>query len=114
MHKVIKRTTAGIIFKCSKCNKIHIEFGNMNFDFTESELVEFRNYIERLDGEYWEIKNAHTLFARKIRIPLGVRSSFYFLLNSSELEQLKELISPKEISANEKLLRELTWMHCLN
>lgn len=113
MIHIFNKTTHGTIFRCGKCNKIHIEFGNLNFNFTEKEFREFAAYIQKMDGKYWECQNAASVFTRKIRIPIG-EANFCFLLNSRELQQLKELLAVQPLSATEKLLNSMDVMMHLN
>ena len=88
MVHIIKETKQGKVFKCSSCNKIHIEFGNLNFNFSEYQYKIFSEYISNLDGDFYEKHNARSFLTRKIRIPLG-SSGFCFLLSGDELKQLK-------------------------
>ncbi|MBD1260519.1 hypothetical protein HZY62_07955 [Maribacter polysiphoniae] len=92
MTKIIGYTENGSIFICSKCKLIHFEFKNLGFNFNQKEFEHFAKYIQRLEGDYWEIKNANNYFKRKIAIPIG-QSNFNVLLNNNELLELKDLFS---------------------
>ena len=95
----INKTQNGQIFKCDKCNAIHIEYKNLNFNLSDEQFEHFSEYITKLDGKKWEEKNKNTLFKRKIIIPIG-HQSFRVLLNIKELEELKRLFSTKKQKPN--------------
>ena len=92
MDKVSNKTENGKVFKCSKCDAIHIEFNNLNFNFSEKQYKHFANYILKLDGNEWEYKNRNSHYRRKIIIPIG-HKNVNILLNNAELQELKQLFS---------------------
>ncbi len=91
MVNVISKTKNGKIFKCDKCNSIHLEFKNLNFNFSEEQFDTFADYIVALNGFEWEKKNKESYFNRKIFI--AVNSSFNVVLHNYELLELKQLLS---------------------
>ncbi len=97
---ILSKTKNGKVYICTKCNNIHIEFGNLNFNFNQKEFNRFSNYILDLDGEHWEKENEKSPFNRKILIPIG-HKNFNILLSLSELLEMKELF--KFWSEKEKL-----------
>lgn len=103
----ISKSQNGQIFKCDKCNLIHIEYKNLNFNFTLKQFNDFANYLAKIYGVKWEEKNKNTRFRRKIVIPIG-HQSFRVLLTNDELEELKKLFIIKskktEISQNLNIL----------
>lgn len=113
MARIINVTDFGIVFKCSCCQKIHIEFNNINFNFTEEQYRNFSEYLNNLDGEYWEEKNRFSVFKRKIRIPLD-KSSFCLMLNKEELVGLRQLLSVPYASVENDLAMQMTESWCLN
>jgi len=92
---IINRTQNGQVFRCSKCKAIHIEYKNLNFNFTDRQFSEFAEYINSLDGEKWEEINQNSQFKRKIIIPTG-NQIFRVLLSNEELNELKKLFFIKE------------------
>ncbi len=88
--EVLSRTKNGQVYICNRCNKIHIEYSNLNFNFSQKEFKEFADYIINLNGAYWEEKNKHTPFKRKIIIPIG-HKNFNVLLTLTELNEMKSL-----------------------
>lgn len=92
MQKTINQTENGQIFKCSTCNKIHVEFNNLNFNFSEEEYEYFADYVMKLNGEEWEYKNRNSTYKRKIIVRIG-HKNLNILLNNSELQELKNLFN---------------------
>ena len=90
MHEIISQSKNGQVFKCSSCNKIHIEYKNLNFNFDEEGFHHLVNYFLNLDGEYWERRNVNNDFRRKILVPIN-HENFHVLLNNKELLEMKEL-----------------------
>ena len=97
MNRTINQTENGKVFRCSGCNKIHIEYKNLNFNFDEEEYENFANYFMELDGPYWESVNTHVKFGKKIIVPVG-HKNLNMLLDNDELQELKILFSRR--SAN--------------
>jgi len=94
MTQLIGKTSNGKIFKCSKCNAIHVEFRNLGFNLSEKQFPSFVKSILELDGAEWEKRNKDSYFSRKIRIPTG-QSTFNILLNKRELNELKILLTDR-------------------
>lgn len=92
MNSTLSKTENGNVFRCSGCNKIHIEYKNLNFNFNEREYVRFARYFKELDALYWEKINSHLPYRKKIIVPVG-HSSFNVLLNKEEVQELKTLFS---------------------
>lgn len=99
MDHIINQTQHGKVFKCNSCKKIHIEFNNLNFNFTHEEYEHFANYFLKLNGDYWEKLNTDSMYRRKILVPLD-HKNLNLLLNKSELEELKKLLYLKPKAQN--------------
>lgn len=95
MTTLFSKTENGKVFICSKCNEIHVEFKNFNFNFSQSEYLHFSNYFMKIEADEWEYKNRETFYNRKIIIPLGYKN-FNMMLNKEELLELKQLLSSKD------------------
>jgi hypothetical protein len=91
---IINQTDNGKVFLCDTCNAIHIEYKNLNFNFSSIQFKNFVNYMSRLKGEEWEQKNRDSQYDRKILIPMG-HDSFNVMLNNTELEEIKNLLHIK-------------------
>ncbi len=100
---IISKTKNGKVFECDKCNRIHIEFLNLNFNFTSSQYRVFVQYMARLDGERWQNENAGSELKRKIVIPTDSQS-LNILLNIRELDELKMLLKVNRKNAVESLV----------
>ncbi len=90
--RIINETKNGRVFTCPDCDKIHIEFNNLVFNFNEQEYKHFCNYVKALNGQFWEYLNINTHYKRKFFIPLG-HKNFTLLFSNSELSELKELFN---------------------
>lgn len=90
--ELLNQTLNGRIFRCSICNKIHIEYKNLNFNFSNEEYEYFKDYFFKLEPEKWEIKNRNTCFCRKVMVPIGHRN-FNVMFHTSEIYELKNLLN---------------------
>lgn len=89
---IIRQSPSGRVFRCSSCTKIHIEFKNINLNFSASEYDHFRTYINELDTEYWSRANASSPYRRKIILPVGHRN-VNLLFDLVEIEDLRYLLN---------------------
>lgn len=96
---IIQKTNNGKIFKCFKCNLIHIEFKNINFNFTDSQYKHFVEYIMKVNGKEWEYRNRDTSYSRKILIPIGYQN-INILFNNEELIEFKCLLDMYQLNSN--------------
>ena len=104
---IINETENGLLFSCNSCQLIHLEFKNLNFNFTKKQLSSFDKYLNNLNADSFENINHHSPFKRKIVIPTS-EDGFNFLLNKEELTELKSLISlPLYSLTPNKLLNNL-------
>jgi hypothetical protein len=113
MSNNINQTKNGRIFRCASCDKIHIEFNNINFNFNDKEYIHFANYFKGLDGEYWELVNTNANYRRKIIVPVG-HNNMNFLLNQEELEELKELLADANINNTIRFVKNFKYAICNN
>jgi hypothetical protein len=107
MQKTINQTENGKVFKCSSCNKIHIEYKNLNFNFDNKEYLHFAKYFQKLDGQYWEYLNRESPYQRKIQVPIG-HKNLNILLSNTELQELKLLFS-KPIVCQPKIISHFNY-----
>ncbi len=114
MIHIINQTLCGIVFKCSSCNKIHIEFNNFNLNLPEPEYCLFVQYINDLDGDYWAEKNKGSVCQRKIRIPIASKA-VCLMLHPNELSELRQLlVLPDEPIIEKTLANKLQECVCWN
>ena len=95
MTTLFSKTENGKVFLCSKCNEIHIEYKNLNFNFSGEEFKNFSNYFIKLQPDEWEFKNRDSFYNRKIIIPIG-HKNFNMMLNREELLEFKQLLNLKK------------------
>ncbi len=96
--KVLSQSVFGKIFICPSCNKIHVEFKNLYFSFTNTEYESFANYFINFDVQYWMEHSIHYKNNGKILIPVG-HKNIATLFTPSEIDELKSLFlaaSPKK------------------
>lgn len=86
-----KKTRNGKLTFCTKCNLNHLEFGNLYFSFTEEELHVFKEYVNSIDGEYFNAMNQNNSNNRKILLPTKLKG-IQFALHLEELNELKTLL----------------------
>jgi hypothetical protein len=88
--QVLSQTVNGKIFRCQTCDKIHIEYKNLNFTFSDDEFTFFRDYFLKLDPEKWVKVNRNTIYCRKIMVPIG-HNNFMAMFHAPEVYELKAL-----------------------
>lgn len=94
--KTINKTTNGKVFTCGKCNAIHVEYKNINFNLSKTQFKEYANYLQELNGQEWERINKDSNFTRKIIIPTQ-DTHIKLILNNVELKELKTLFGCKKM-----------------
>lgn len=111
----LNKTINGKIFKCDKCNAIHIEYKNLNFNFCKTDFDKFIDFFESLDVDTCEQTNKTSNFKRKIILPIG-HNNFNVLFNKNELYEFKELITQRTEHTYLKLINnvELTDIQYVN
>jgi hypothetical protein len=88
---MICKSVNGQIFICSKCQKIHVEFGSMAIDYNDSsQLTAFLNYIDEIDSEFWAHRNRTSRYRRKIMIRIP-GAEVKMLFTAEELVEIKSL-----------------------
>lgn len=89
---IINETPQGIIFKCDTCHKYHIEYKNINFNFTQKQLDEFIHYLSIFDFDNNFEVNKQSPYHRKIM--LSVRDvSCNLLFHKREIKELYFLLT---------------------
>lgn len=98
---IIKQTKNGKVFKCSKCNLLHVEFKNLNFNFTPAQYKQFAVYIQNLDGAECEDMNRDSSYLRKIMIHIG-HQNFNIMFKVDELTEFNSLLNLEQTSIHYK------------
>lgn len=82
----------GQIYMCSSCSKIHLEFLSTGIDFeSEKVLYDFYTFLEQIDARFYELKNIHLEYRRKVIIPFP-QTAIKMLLTAEEVDDLRRLI----------------------
>lgn len=92
MIELIRKSANGKVFRCDRCNNIHVEYKNLSFNLNEKQYRDFVNKLLELDGKEWEERNKDSYYTRKIIIPTG-NKSIRLLLDNQELSELKDLLT---------------------
>ena len=88
---VINQTINGKFYRCSECSKIHVDFKNLSFQFDHAEFRNFKNYIIKLDTDYWATENERQNGERKVMIPIN-HQNLTLKFKPEELNELKDLL----------------------
>lgn len=111
MIHIINKTRYFIVFKCSHCNKVHIEFNNFNLNLSEPDYSNFVQYIRGLEGDYWTAINNKSIYRRKIRIPI-TQTTTCLMLHTEELYALQQLLVLPEYIIEKMLVEKLQESVC--
>lgn len=106
---LLNTTLNGSIAYCSSCKVYHLEFGNLFFNFSENELTIFTEYINGIDGDYFNAVNHHTANRRKILLPTKLKG-IHFALHAEELQEFKNLLNYKK--TNNLYINVLSQIKC--
>ncbi|WP_421919306.1 DUF6686 family protein [Marinifilum sp.] len=88
---IYNRTSNGCLFKCDSCQSIHLEFNNININFSSIDsYYKFAEYLRDINIDATLKQNVHSPYQRKIVIPIG-GGGCNFMLHPGELEDLKRL-----------------------
>lgn len=90
-HKILNRTSNGILLFCQHRDMYQLLFNNLIFDFSNLELTSFTNYLHQLDVDFWENEYQNSIYEKRIPIP-SLQTNFLIMLNSKELEELRFLV----------------------
>jgi|TARA_B100000780_G_scaffold89073_1_gene61376 hypothetical protein len=91
--KIIKRTKNGIIRQCIGCEKFNLTFNNIFLELSESELKNFKIFIDTTDIEYWENEYG-VIHAKTIPIPTN-QNNLILVFDRMEFEEFKRLLDFK-------------------
>ena len=96
MAVILSKTLNGRLLKCKTCNKIHLEYKNLNFNFTKEALFSFTDYVARIDSTFWANENKESPYHRKVVIPI-VKNDVNAMFHPHEIGELKILLNIKII-----------------
>ncbi len=93
MHNknLLNRTINGIVFMCSECKDIQIEFNNLVLVLNKSDYNKVVNFILNIDLEEWQINIKENTTRHKIILP--IKHNFTIIsINYNELLEMKLLL----------------------
>lgn len=108
---ILNKTRNGSLSYCTSCKAYHIEFGNLMFNFTESELQLFTNYINGIDGDYFNRLNEHVSTRRRIILPTKLKG-ISFAMHLEELNEFKMLLNFEKTHHSAYNMYSLRQIHC--
>lgn len=91
MELLVKKQLGQVTY-CNIQKIYFIEFGNILFKFAKDKLIQFCNYVNKVDYEYWLKQNKDCFNTRKLLLDCGAKQCG-FALHVSELKELSELLN---------------------
>lgn len=92
--KIIKRTTNGLLLFCPNANMFQLSFNNILLNLTEFELETFKDYIEKIDEQYWEKEYENSIYEKKVPIPT-TQKNLMIMIDVFEIKELRSLMGLK-------------------
>ena len=89
--KIISRVKNGEISVCNNCRNYNLVFNNIFFQFDREQLYKFKEYISKIDIDYWLDYSASTTQRRKIPVPT-FHQNLVLVFDTYEIEELKILL----------------------
>jgi hypothetical protein len=96
--KIISKVRSGELTFCKSCNCYHLKFNNLYFELNAFDLKKLKNFLLKIDVDYWERNYAHTNFKRKIPIT-SINHNIVLMFNRYEIEELKTLLLKQKTDA---------------
>ncbi len=98
--KIISRVKNGELSICKGCKAYSLIFNNIYFQFDKNQLEQFRDYILKIDIDYWLDHNSCTVQKRKIPVAT-YHQNLILVFDRYEIEELKELLCVKKEQTKE-------------
>ncbi|TYA71469.1 DUF6686 family protein [Seonamhaeicola marinus] len=92
-HKYITlaKNCDGQLTYCSSYGVYHLTFNNIYLEFTEKDIIRFKEYIIELEADYWQIPYDRVVMNRKIPIRT-LQQNLSLIFSKQELNSLKSLV----------------------
>ena len=100
--KVISRVKNGEISMCKDCKNYNLVYNNFFFQFDKNQLNQFKDYIAKIDVDYWLGFSACTTQKRKIPIQT-FHQNLFLVFDLQEINELKTLLGIKKGQLDKKL-----------
>jgi len=89
--KIIARVKNGELSICKGCKTYNLIFNNIFFQFDKNQLQQFKEYVAKLDIEYWLDFNSET--TQKKKIPVATfHQNLILVFSFDEIQELKILL----------------------
>jgi hypothetical protein len=92
--KIISRVKNGELSMCRCCKNYNLVFNNIFFQFEENQLNKFKEYISKIDIEYWLDFSSFTTQRRKIPVQT-FNQKLILVFDNYEINELKILLGIK-------------------
>ncbi len=89
--KIISRVKNGELSMCNCCKNYNLVFNNIFFQFDREQLNKFKEYVSKIDVEYWLDYSASTTQRRKIPVPT-FHQNLVLVFDTYEIEELRTLL----------------------
>ncbi|MEE9408626.1 MAG: DUF6686 family protein [Polaribacter sp.] len=89
--KIISRVKNGELTICKGCKNYSLTFNNIFFQFDKNQLLQFKNYISKIDIEYWLDYSACTTQRKKITVQT-FHENLILVFDLHEINELKTLL----------------------
>jgi len=89
--KIISRVKNGELSMCNCCKNYNLVFNNIFFQFDREQLSKFKEYVSKIDVDYWLDYSASTTQRRKIPVPT-FHQNLVLVFDIYEIEELKILL----------------------
>ena len=97
--KIISRVKNGELSMCNCCRNYNLVFNNIFFQFDRKQLNKFKEYVSKIDVEYWLDYSASTTQRRKIPVPT-FHQNLVLVFDTYEIEELKILLNIRSNNKN--------------
>jgi len=97
--KIISSVKNGELSICEGCNSYSLSFNNIIFQFNKNQLLQFREYVSRIDIDYWLQYSACKHQRRKIPIQTS-NNNLILVFDFFEITELKKLLDIYKVVKN--------------
>ena len=95
--KIIAKIENGELAICENCEVYHLIFNNIFFQMSDEQLIQFKEYLFKIDTNYWE--NCQNCSSNKRKIPIPtLHENLILIFNRLEIAALKSLLSIKKMT----------------
>ncbi|KGL63207.1 DUF6686 family protein [Polaribacter sp. Hel1_85] len=101
--KIISRVKNGELSICNGCKNYNLVFNNIFFQFDRNQLNTFKEYITKIDIDYWLDYSSNTTQRRKIPVPT-FHQNLVLVFDIYEIEELKILLGIHKSKSKDILL----------